>query len=615
MAKESSSVLIEAPMFEDRGGWTLDTQFEDQMGSSYLIAHGMGEKVADAHASFDVPEPGEYKIWVRCKDWVPEHHPGKFEVLVNGQTLPTVMGQSGNDWSWELAGEVNLETGHADIALHDLTGFDGRADAIFITNSDAVPPETGLEVNRAWRKDMLGIAQEPQNAGEFDLVVVGDGVPAAAAAISAACEGLTVALVGDRPVIGGNASKDVGLGPRGYKTPLVEKMIEREEDGNLGCARMLDEEPNVHVFLNEHVFAADVEDGHIVSIVARNVLTREESRFYASSFIDASGRGALARLAGAEVRFGRESKEEFGESLAPDVADDMHHGNTLLFHLGMSDHPVVYGDVPWATEVSQGFSCLSGQMGALSQDNQPGPCAVEPPAEELPKLAQAAQAKLAEGIKKDHMFPPEEVLHIFPGTHFWEYGQFLDMDEPGNEEYVRDYLMRALYGTMASIKEAQPEKYANLCFEWLHLVPARGEYCRIMGDCILNENDVRDHTHFDDCVTYNDEAFCLHYPGDPDHDFRLGKWIWDVRDMQPYEIPFGSLYSKDIDNLMMAGKHMSASRVVSSSVKMMANGANHGIATGAAAALCKKYGETPRELRDNHMEELRELVSSISEGE
>lgn len=608
-----NGILVETESFESYGGWSLDSQFAEQMGSPYLLAHGLGVPVTDARTSIDIPAAGSYAVWVRAKDWVPDAHPGRFEVHVNDAPLPREGGTDGSDWSWQLLGTIELAAGSCPLVLHDLTGFDGRCDAVFLTNQGDEPPEQGLEVNRAWRRRMLGIDAAPVDGGSYDVIVVGGGVPGCAAALASARSGSRVALIGDRPVLGGNASSEVGLGPRGYKTPFVKKLIVREPDGDLGCTALVEAEPGITLLLDEHVFAADKRDGRIVSVTSRNARTSVETTFRGEVFIDASGRAALARLVGAETRIGREGKAEFNESLAPDEPDEMHHGNTLLYHVGMASHPVTFPDVPWATEVAKDFACLAGQMGDLSEDNQPGPCIGGPGNAVATKVAQLkAGAKMVQGIKRDHMFPPEEVIHIFPGTHYWEYGQYLDMDVPGNEELVRDHLLRALYGTMSNIKRAQPDKYANLRFEWIHFVPARGEYCRIMGDYILDENDVRDHTEFTDAIVRNDGAFCLHYPGDEQYDFRLKKWVWDVRDQKPYSIPFRCLYSRNVPNLMMAGKHISVSRVVSSNIKMMANGAEHGVATGCAATLCGKYGCSPREIGADHFDELRSMVDTIS---
>lgn len=107
-------------------------------------------------------------------------------------------------------GSVELPAGTASIALHDLTGFDGRCDAAYIAPAGIEPPEAGLNVNRAWRRSMLGLPAEPQQAESFDVVVVGGGVPGCAAALAAAKNGCKVALIQDRSVLGGNASREVG---------------------------------------------------------------------------------------------------------------------------------------------------------------------------------------------------------------------------------------------------------------------------------------------------------------------------------------------------------------------------------------------------------------------
>lgn len=112
-----------------------------------------------------IPSAGEYRVWVRTKDWVPEYHPGGFQVLIDGEPIPMTFGVSGNDWSWELAEHVPFPAGDVRIALHDLTGFDGRCDALYITNTANVPPFRADEAMRLWRKRLLGLpaAREKQS--------------------------------------------------------------------------------------------------------------------------------------------------------------------------------------------------------------------------------------------------------------------------------------------------------------------------------------------------------------------------------------------------------------------------------------------------------------------
>ena len=231
--EETKDILVEAESFRCFGGWILDSQFDGQMGSAYLLAHGLGRPVADAETTFDVPSSGCYRVWVRAKDWVPAYHPGRFTLVVGGRTLGTELGANGRDWAWQDAGTVELVAGETKLVLHDLTGFDGRCDAIFLSAAGTVPPEGSDDDVHAWRMRMSGLPEKPVDAGEFDYVVVGGGIAGCAAALSAAELGCRVALVNDRPFLGGNASKEIGLGPRGETDPVIEALTDREPDGNI----------------------------------------------------------------------------------------------------------------------------------------------------------------------------------------------------------------------------------------------------------------------------------------------------------------------------------------------------------------------------------------------
>ena len=110
----------------------------------------------------------------------------------------------------------------------------------------------------------------------------------------------------------------------------------------------------------------------------------------------------------------------------------------------------------------------------------------------------------------------------------------------------------------------------------------------------------------------NGAAFCLHYPGHKKYDFRLQHWVWDERDGKDFDIPFRSLYSCDISNVMMAGKHISVTHVAGSCTKLMGNGAQHAIAVGVAAHLCHKHQDTPRLIGERHIRELQKLTATIT---
>ena len=133
----AAELLVEAESFADQGGWKLDTQFIQQMGSPYLLAHGLGKPVADATTEIDVAETGTYRVWVRTIDWVArwkaKPSPGKFQLSVNGKPLSETFGTQGADWTWHDGGTVQLSKGKTKLSLKDLTGFDGRCDCIFFT--------------------------------------------------------------------------------------------------------------------------------------------------------------------------------------------------------------------------------------------------------------------------------------------------------------------------------------------------------------------------------------------------------------------------------------------------------------------------------------------------
>jgi len=591
-----AGILVEAEEFDDLGGWAVDSQFELQMGSPYLLAHGLGRPVADASTTVAVPEAGTYRVWVRAKDWVPAHHPGRFTLAVGGTVLDTVLGANGRDWSWQDAGTVDLAAGPVRLVLHDLTGFDGRCDAIYLAPvggpGDVAPPEGADETARAWRRRLRGLPEEPVEAGEFDLVVVGGGVTGAAATVSAARLGLRVALLHDRPHLGGNASVEVGLNPRGERGPVIDELSARTPDGDLHALRVIEAEPTASVFLQHTVYAVasdgDPATPRIVSVDARDARTGTERRFRAPLFVDCTGTAALGLHVGARTRFGRESVAEFGEGLAPERADDVHHGNTVFFRTRMADGPIEFPDVPWAVEVAKDFADLNGQLREPGVENGEGPVARRPG--EVPD-------------------PTIRRRMLFPATHFWEYGQYLDPYTEG--EHIRDHLLRAVYGTFSNVKTVEPATYAALELEWVAFVAARGEYRRYVGDHTLTEDDIRSHVDFPDAVVQNSGAFCLHYPRDEKYDFRLKDWKWDERDERPYDVPFRCLYSVNVPNLMMAGKHISVTHVAGSNTKFMGNGGQHAMATAAAAFLCRKYGTTPRGIHDAHLDELKALTNDV----
>ena len=128
IAAQAETVLVEAESFKSSGGWSVDTQFIESMGSPYLLAHGLGEPVADATTTVKLA-PGKWRVWVRTMDWVARWQapgtPGKFQLVVNGAPLAETFGTKGAAWDWQDGGSFEAK-GETSLALRDLTGFAGR---------------------------------------------------------------------------------------------------------------------------------------------------------------------------------------------------------------------------------------------------------------------------------------------------------------------------------------------------------------------------------------------------------------------------------------------------------------------------------------------------------
>ena len=245
-------VFIEAESFENNGGWVVDQQFMDLMGSPYLMAHGMGVPVADAETTATFSATGEYTVFVRTFNWTSPMYagegPGKFRLLIDGKPTGDELGATGSQWMWQNAGKINITDRKVKVGLRDLTGFNGRVDAIYFTKSNTPPPNDPVALGK-FRKKQLGIPKKAVYAGEFDLFVIGGGVAGISASISAARLGLQVALIQDRPILGGNNSSEVRvhLGGRISVDPFpnlgeVVKEIRPSRGGNAQPADYYEDE-------------------------------------------------------------------------------------------------------------------------------------------------------------------------------------------------------------------------------------------------------------------------------------------------------------------------------------------------------------------------------------
>ena len=575
-----------ASRFADKGGWTVEQQFIHQMGSSYLLAHGIGvAPVADAKTSFHVETEGEYTLFVRTKNWTKYWSdgptPGIFQVLVDGiadgETFGTGLSAStGNvstEWIWQKGGTVRLSEGVHEIALHDLTGFDGRADAIYLTRSGDIPGDS-LEVYKSMREAFLG-EETIEDKGDFDFVVVGGGIAGECAAISAARLGLKVALIQDRYVLGGNNSSEirVGLGGRINLPPYgslgyIVNEIGPERGGNARGAhnyeddrkmRVLLEEKNITLFLGYSVVSCEKEGKAIKAVNAMEVTEQKLIRVSGKMFSDCTGDASLAVMAGAETLSGRESRSSFGESLAPETADDLHMGGSIEWYCEDHNVPCSYPDsLDWGLELDE--------------------TTIEP---------------------------------VHRANWYWECGMHYD---PIREaEKMRDYGMYVAYSTFSYCKNRYSAKEDWECTHliWVSHVIGKRESRRIVGDHILTQNDILRKIPYEDAsasVSWNiDQHFprkdnAAVYPGD--------EWLSEghLTPVTPYGIPYRCFYSKDLTNLFMAGRDISVTHVALGSTRVMRTCGMIGEVVGMAASICVAEGTTPRGVYENHLEDLKQLM-------
>ncbi|MBQ7188338.1 MAG: FAD-dependent oxidoreductase [Kiritimatiellae bacterium] len=545
LAASAARVDVYPQSFE-AGGWGLDAQFMDVVGSPYLIAHGLGIRVLDAQAQVPFPEPGEYRVWVRTKNWA-DGAPGRFRVLVNGKPLAKVFGAGSREWTWEDGGIVQVEKGDATVALHDLTGFDGRcAGIVFDSNAKGGAPEGALKIDGANTAETVKV----------DFVVVGGGLPGTCAAVAAARRGIRVALVQDRPVLGGNASSEIRVWSGGEaRYDLVRELRGRfmNRDGNLVLddarrMRIVTDEKNITLRVSTRAFGVEKNaDGTIAAVRALDLKHNRIVRFEAPLFCDATGDGWVGFWAGADWKMGREAKGEFGEDMAPDKADGDTLGASLMWTSAIANAPVEFS-APWAEPHAQRQVAVNGEWN-------------------------------------------------------WEYGIHRDMIAEAEE--IRDRLFLAIYGAF-SLAKKRPEN-ANRILNFCPYLLGKRESRRILGDWIYSQKDVTEHKEFEDAIATGSWGIDLHYDN-----YRAGvDFLTTCQGPQfgRYWIPYRSIYSRNVANLFLAGRCFSCTHVGLGGPRVINTLAQLGVAAGEAAAMCRELGVTPRGIwKDGHVRKLQERL-------
>ncbi|GLR16748.1 FAD-dependent oxidoreductase [Portibacter lacus] len=561
--------LIEAESFSDKGGWVVDPQFVEQVGSSYLMAHGMGIPVRNASTEIEVTSKGEYQVWVRTKDWAPGpwDAPGRFFLKVNGIQLSQELGVI-PEWNWQKAGSVTFDKKVNVIELVDLTGFNGRCDAIYFTKGTDVPPNEWEEL-LAWRQEIGKEPMVPAKTQHYDLVITGGGIAGCAAAIAAAEEGLKVALIHDRPLLGGNASSEIRVHTLGIygKYERILRKIDTEHYPNGSIEAEKDQEKrdlnvksyqNIDLHLNWRAYDAHAENEEIKYVDARHTHTGERIRFEAPLFVDATGDGWIGYWAGADYSYGRESVYKYGEEWtkhgelwSPEKADNVVMGSSILFQTSKRAAKSEFPDVPWAKPVAQEHKAVAGEW-------------------------------------------------------YWEFSRN-DLHQIDDAEEIRDHMLKAIYGSFSNAKElTENDEYA---LDWVSYLVGKRESRRLIGDHVFTFNDVTGLTKFQDSVVQEEREVDIHFQqnlkDESKPDF-LSKALFYRT--PKYYIPYRSLYSRNISNLFMAGRNFSCSHVGLGGPRVMRTTGQMGAAVGFAASICKKYNANPRDVYEKYLAEYMQLI-------
>ena len=639
----AANIWIEAESFEQKGGWQVDQQMIEGMGSPYLIAHGLGTPVKDALTNVRIDTAATYNVYVRTYNWTAPWHaatgPGGFKVAINGKRLPVTVGQTGDRWQWQKAGTVNLKRGMATLALCDLTGFDGRCDAICLSTSPVAPPE-GHEDLRRYRDKMLKTSQRMRSAGVFDLVVVGGGVAGMSAAVAAARLGLKVALVQDRPVLGGNNSSEVRVHLGGRintgKYPRLgdlQKEFGPTLEGNAMPAenyaddrklKFVKAEPNVSLFLNHHVCGVQMQGQHIPmtkllpalqpsAIPLKSGQNDSSTSDFTPNVTETSAKceGEMQALATNEANKPEGNRLiNRDNTIAAVIAKNVLTGEELRFEAPLFADCT--GDATLGVLAGAMYTIGRESKSAFGED-----------------LAPQQADDMTMGVSMQWYAKKKDKATTFPlfeyGISFneqtaekrlkdeWTWETGLNSRIVDNLERVRDYGMLVVYSNWSFLKNRSKDRrrYERQQLDWLAYVAGKRESRRLLGDYVLSEQDIVKNMPHEDATFTTTWSIDLHYPDTINaRNFATGpfKAISRQRVIYPYAVPYRCLYSRNVSNLFMAGRNISVTHVALGSVRVMRTTGMMGEVVGMAASVCHANRAYPRQVYTHFLPQLQALM-------
>jgi len=406
---------------------------------------------------------------------------------------------------------------------------------------------------------------------QVDFCVVGGGLAGMCAAIAAARQGAKVALMQDRPVLGGNASSEIRMhvcgahGENNRETGIIEEiMLENRYRNPLRNYSIWDSilyekvrfEDNITLLLNCSCNDLQMDGNRIRSVKGWQLTTETWHTVEADLFADCSGDSILAPLSGAEFRVGREARREFDEDIEPEEADRKTMGMSCLIQARETGRPRPFVPPAWANKY-------------LTDDDLP---------------------------HRGH-----DILK----TNFWWIELGGEQDSIHDTEGIRDELLKIAFGVWDHVKNHGDHGAETWVLDWVGFLPGKRESRRYVGDHILTQNDVRAEGRFDDLVAYGGWTMDDHHPGGM-------RWPGEPTIFHPAPSPFGipyrCLYSRNVANLLCAGRNISASHAGLSATRVMATCATLGQAVGTAAAIAVRDQLTPRDVYDKRVQELKQTL-------